>query len=151
MFWNYAEGSEDEDRRRRRFVMRTLCSDRDVFLLYGNDWWEWTAGGCLLPLWAWGDGSLQTRPGPPQDDISAAPPHSCARGNAWLHDRQIGDTEHFRAFLPSFSGSPSGLTVTVWGFSQSALSDEAAAENKLSMNLQLIWSTLCLSSVFKSD
>lgn len=41
-----------------------------------------------LPWWVWGDGSLQTQPQWPLGDISAAPLHSCAHGNAWLHKRQ---------------------------------------------------------------
>lgn len=41
-----------------------------------------------LPWWVWGDGSLQTQPEKPQDDISAAPLHSFAHGNALWHKRQ---------------------------------------------------------------
>lgn len=51
-----------------------------------------------LPWWVWGDGSLQTQPAPPQDDISAALPHSCANGNALLHSRQTGEETRFSCF-----------------------------------------------------
>lgn len=57
----------------------------DVQFLYAC---EQRMVGCVgLPWWAWGDGTLQTRPQQPRDDISAARRHSCGHGNALLREQ----------------------------------------------------------------
>ena len=64
------------------------CFDRVLFWSRNGKKTVITADG--LPWWVWGDGSRQTQLEQLQGDISAALCHSCAHGNALLHntDRQ---------------------------------------------------------------
>ncbi len=118
----------------------------------GGRWWRCcdvtviTADG--LPWWVWGDGSLQTQPEQPQDDISAAPPHSCARGNALLQtDRQTdGQTDRRTGDQTSHHV---GLHWQSWGFREHTvclLKVTTSDANTPCLFLRLI---ICSASVFK--